>query len=373
MDHLVELKTGLSHLARVALVGRHQDVQALIRRFSRRFRSHFPDLSAELDSIVAELPTPRSPFRSATAEALPVDTESRLQLARHEYPVVLDTDPIWDSVVRQRLEQVVTERSKDDELREAGLCPTKSILFTGPPGVGKTLSARWLASKLDRPLLTLDLSAVMSSFLGRTGSNVRNVLDYAKGLECVLLLDELDAVAKRRDDAAEVGELKRLVTVLLQEIDDWPPTGILVAATNHPDLLDPAIWRRFDMVIDFQLPSEEQVTETIIQFFSKHGIERDFVRPLAVTLNGMSYSVIERELLRARRDSVVNGIAIRDRFIALVKEHATRISRDERIDLANQLRAQQLSQREISELTGIHRQTLRRHAKQADNPDKRED
>ena len=76
----------------------------------------------------------------------------------------------------------------------------------------------------------------MSSFLGRTGGNLRLVLDYAKGQDCILLLDELDAIAKRRDDATEVGELKRLVTVLLQEIDDWPATGLLLAATNHPDV-----------------------------------------------------------------------------------------------------------------------------------------
>src|SRR5665213_3572636 len=128
-----------------------------------------------------------------------------------------------------------------------------------PPGVGKTLAARWIARELHRPLLTLDLSAVMSSFLGRTGANVRHVLDYAKGVDCVLLLDELDSIAKRRDDASDVGELKRLVTVLLQEIDDWPSTGLLIAATNHSDLLDPAVWRRFEMRVNFPMPGDESV------------------------------------------------------------------------------------------------------------------
>ena len=165
--------------------------------------------------------------------AIPVDIDTRLQLARPEYPVELDIEPVWTDSIRQKLEQIIFERHQEKDLYAAGLHPTRTALFTGPPGVGKTLAARWIAKKLDRPLIVLELSAVMSSFLGRTGSNIRNIFDYAKGVNCVLLLDELDAVAKRRDDAVEIGELKRLVTVLLQGIDDWPPTGILLAATNH--------------------------------------------------------------------------------------------------------------------------------------------
>src|ERR1700733_11402427 len=151
----------------------------------------------------------------------------------------------------------------ETKFADADLHPTKSALFVGPPGVGKTLAARWIAKKLNRPLIVLDLSAVMSSFLGRTGNNVRNVLDYAKGVECIFLLDEFDAIAKRRDDAVEVGELKRLVTVLLQEIDEWPSSGILIAATNHPELLDPAVWRRFDLIVKFPMPAEDQLTEAV--------------------------------------------------------------------------------------------------------------
>ncbi|MBT3107222.1 ATP-binding protein [Streptomyces sp. COG19] len=125
------------------------------------------------------------------------------------------------------------------------------------------MAARWLAYELKLPLLVLDLSSVMSSYLGRTGANIRKVLDYAKSSPSVLLLDELDTVAKRRDDAAEVGELKRLVTVLLQEIDDWPSSSLLLAATNHGELLDPAVWRRFDVVVDFPLPGPVELEEAL--------------------------------------------------------------------------------------------------------------
>src|SRR2546427_8279310 len=100
----------------------------------------------------------------------------------------------------------------------------------------------------------------MSSYLGKTGANVRAVLSHAQEQPCVLLLDEFDAIAKRRDDDSDVGELKRLVTVILQTIDDWQPTSLLVAATNHSDLLDPAVWRRFDVTLQFDLPNHKQRT-----------------------------------------------------------------------------------------------------------------
>jgi SpoVK/Ycf46/Vps4 family AAA+-type ATPase len=151
--------------------------------------------------------------------------------------------------LEETLSQLIQERRQTERLASMGLSPTRSAIFVGPPGVGKTLTARWLASQLGVPLYVLDLTAVMSSLLGRSGTNLRAALDFAKRSPCVLLLDEIDAIAKRRSDDTDVGELKRLVTVILQEVDEWPATGLLLAATNHSELIDPALWRRFDLVI----------------------------------------------------------------------------------------------------------------------------
>lgn len=194
-----------------------------------------------------------SAFDTGRGDA-PVDVASALPLTRLDFDG-RNAPPVLPSETARQLESLIEERARLRDLAKAGLEPTRTVLFTGPPGVGKTMAARYMASALILPLITIDLAAVVSSFLGRTGQNLRQALEYARSFPCVLLLDEFDALAKRRDDPTDVGELKRIVNVLLLELEQWPATGLLVAATNHPDLLDRAIWRRFERVIVFPMPT----------------------------------------------------------------------------------------------------------------------
>ncbi|MGE0288410.1 MAG: AAA family ATPase [Bradyrhizobium sp.] len=362
MDDKKAKNDELVQIARLALAGRPQDVQTYIRRLARRYQGELPEVAAQLMALLQQGPTRQSPLRreAQAAAPVPVDLESRLQLLRIEETPTLETEPIWEEGVRRALDQIISERQRDEELFKKGLSPTRSILFTGPPGVGKTLAARWLARELHRPLLTLDLSAVMSSFLGRTGANVRHVLDYAKSVTGVLLLDELDAIAKRRDDITDVGELKRLVTVLLQEIDDWPPTGLLIAATNHADLLDPAVWRRFEMQVEFPLPTEASVHKAIETFLGTSTTPEVWNNVLAITLRGLSYSDIERELMQARRASVTRNIPIEDALSQVVQNRVDPLPRRERGQIALWLTEAGISQRQVHELTGVSRDTIRK-------------
>lgn len=363
MDNIYIDIDGLVHLARLSLSDNKSDVIAYIRKISRKI-AKFDQPSAErlLELVQDPNPSRNAILRGDPLEKLPVDIDSRLQLARLETNVFIDFEPIWQEPVKSRLEQIIEERAKFNELAIANLNPTRSLLFTGVPGIGKSLAAKWLAKSLKLPLLTVDLAAVMSSFLGRTGNNLRNVLDYAKSIDCVLFLDELDALAKRRDDATEVGELKRLVTVLLQEIDSWPAHGLMLAATNHPDLLDPAIWRRFDMVIEFPLPDVRSIKLALDSWIDdSYKVDDGLLEALPVVLLGTSFSDINRIVAQLKRQEIVSGIPISEGLTNEIKNRIEALTKSEKIHLAQNLLNAGQSQRYVNSLTGLSRDTIRKH------------
>lgn len=354
------LTESLLQLARIALTGRDQDIQLVIHRTSKKIREAYPELSGELTKLLQEAPTRSTPLRKNANTPLPVDVDSRLQLLRVE-STDLEHDLVLSEQLKTTLDQAISERRNSKVLINLGLNPTKTLLFTGPPGVGKTMAAKWVANQLNKPLLVLDLAAVMSSYLGRTGNNIRFVLEYAKTADCVLLLDELDAIAKRRDDTSEIGELKRLVTVLLQEIDDWPPSGILIAATNHPDLLDPAVWRRFELVLKFENPNAAQINKLLAVLLAGHTSNIDqWNQVLPFVLEGQSFSEIERQIQNIRKAAAIQNESL-ENLLAQMLNDIKRLPKDQKITIAETLIANGISQRQASELTGIARDTLRKH------------
>ena len=339
--------------------GDGRQIEALVRRLAKQEKRRNPALAAELTALVEGASFSAMNATRASGQLVPVDGESRLDLLRIEHPDYALETPVLVPSVRRRVEQVLDERRHLDGLLEVGLEPSRTMLFTGPPGVGKTLSARWIAKQLGQPLFVLDLASVMSSFLGRTGANVRAVLDYAKRHEGVLLLDEFDAVAKRRADDTEVGELKRLVTVLLQEIDQWPSDRLLIAATNHGELLDPAVWRRFDIVVDFPLPAVEDMA-VLAQKELGSLIGSNWSRAVGMMMYGQSFSDVSRLTRAVRRQSVISGEPIEQKLLDIFQEQVGRLPKSELKKIAVQLEAAGIAQRQLSDLTGLSRDTIRK-------------
>ena len=274
--------------------------------------------------------------------------------------------PVLDDRVWRPVNYFLAEREAADALLAEGILPPSKILLTGPPGTGKTMLARWIAGRLGMPISTLDLSTSISSLLGKTGFNLRRTLDYARSTPCLLLFDEFDAVAKRRDDGGEIGELKRIVNVLLKELEDWPPHSVLVGATNHPELLDRAVRRRFDLTLELPLPGKAERAE--ILRVALDGLSRQtpdwLVTAVAAYMDGASGSDVGSTATAAARGHVVRGIPIETALAEAVTEEGIG-SAGSRRSIGPLVRAikeaSDLPVRRLAEIFGRSPSTIQKH------------
>ncbi len=173
------------------------------------------------------------------------------------YPDQRLGDLVVDEKVRASLERVLSEQRQQDRLMEYGFEPVRSLLFIGPPGTGKTMSASVLAGELHLPLFLIRLESLITKFMGETSAKLRLVFDAVEDTRGVYFFDEVDALAGDRSSANDVGEIRRVLNSFLQFLEQHRSSSILIAATNHPQLLDRAIFRRFGLVIDYTMPTQE--------------------------------------------------------------------------------------------------------------------
>jgi len=198
---------------------------------------------------------------------VPVDRDTSAALADVIFPGDLSLpELVLPLTLSEALESVMAGWSRFEALQALGVAPSRTCLLFGAPGTGKTATALTIAKELALPVVVARLDGIVSSFLGTTARNIANIFEFANRYRCVLLLDEFDALAKLRDDPQEVGEIKRVVNTLLQNLDRREEVGITIATTNHPSLLDPAVWRRFEVRIEMPLPDHRERRSMIAQF-----------------------------------------------------------------------------------------------------------
>lgn len=366
------IEEDFANLARLAASDSHEDTRLLLARLVRKYRQQRPELAARLDQSLKASQTRSAgnsilrrgmPTMEPGEASLPVDGDSRLALIRVFDDRAGLAPPILPGGVHDAIGAIIRERQERERLAVRGISPTRSAILVGPPGVGKTLSARWIASALGKPLWVLDLTAVMSSLLGKTGNNLRAALDHAKKHAAVLLLDEIDAIAKRRSDESDIGELKRLVTVMLQEVDQWPDSGLLLAATNHPELVDPALWRRFDLVLKFDSPDASAIAVAIQRFLGDDlALFESWIDVLAAGLQGQSLSDVERSINALRRGHALQTAPLEQLIGSALGQRQEALSKAERLNLAIALAKAGQPHMQISQMTGVARDTIRKHA-----------
>jgi SpoVK/Ycf46/Vps4 family AAA+-type ATPase len=229
----------------------------------REKRMKHTQIARELEKALFESNGNRIPFperRFKSTIPIPRDSEKGFPLLEIKHFEDSFENLIINNNLKNQLNQIIREFKDSDILATYNLSYKKKILLCGKPGTGKTFTARVVSSLLNIPLVYIRFDSIISSYLGETASNLRKVFDYIEQGTWIVLFDEFDIIGKNRDDIHEHGEIKRVVNNFLQMLDNFNGTSIIFAATNHQYLLDPAIWRRFDDVLFYELPDAETRT-----------------------------------------------------------------------------------------------------------------
>jgi SpoVK/Ycf46/Vps4 family AAA+-type ATPase len=243
----------------------------------------------------------------AGSRDIPKDKERDVPLIEMFEPARRLSDLVLDEATRKTLERIVDENRKADLLKTYGARPANRILFCGPPGCGKTVSAEAVATELYLPLALVRFDAVVSSYLGETAANLRKVFDFARSRPMVVLFDEFDAIGKDRASLEEHGEIKRVVNSFLQILDGFRSDTVAIAATNHQGLLDPALWRRFDEIVFFDMPDAAAIEDLLRRNLRQIGIHAAVgLGVLAERLVGLSHADIERIARDAVKDMLLS-------------------------------------------------------------------
>lgn len=296
-------------------------VKALLKAYSAGDQEHFVSvaeqlaaqearlghnkLAQELRDLIAQVRRRTQSFGEQRPIPIAQPKGELAGLLTVTYPKQRLSDMVLPPASLKRLERVIQEQRYASRIRSHGLVPRRKILFIGPPGTGKTLSAGVLAGELGLPLFVVRLERLITKFMGETAAKLRLIFDNISQIRGVYLFDEFDSIGSQRGVRNEVGEIRRVLNSFLQFIEADDSSSLILAATNHPDILDHALFRRFDDVIEYSLPSKELTIQVLQNKLAS--VKRSWKgwSRLAELTQGMSYADISRAAEDAIKYSVI--------------------------------------------------------------------
>jgi SpoVK/Ycf46/Vps4 family AAA+-type ATPase len=222
------------------------------------------------------------------------------------YPNNRLTDMVLDDQATEQLLRIMQEQRMFARIREHGLSPRRKLLLVGPPGTGKTMTASALAGELGIPLFLVRLDALITKFMGETAAKLRQVFDAIAEVRGIYFFDEFDAIGSQRGLANDVGEIRRVLNSFLQMIEHDQSNSLIIAATNHPEILDYALFRRFDDVIEYHLPTPDQAANLIRSRLGHFSPKPFSVKAVAAKAQGLSYAEIGRAIDESVKEAVMH-------------------------------------------------------------------
>lgn len=249
------------------------------------------------------------------------------------YPDTRLGDLVLAPATRERLDRVIREQRQSARIREHGLQPRRKLLLIGPPGTGKTMSAGALAGELSLPLFTLRLEGLFARYMGEAASKLKLIFENIQQVRGVYLFDEFDAIGQQRATANDVGEIRRILNSFLQLVEHDVSQSLVLAATNHPSILDTALFRRFDDVLRYELPSHDAIVDLLKRRLKRTEAQLDW-DSVASQAKGLSFADVQRACDDALKETIVLGhgrLNTEHLLFAIRERQADRVTFAERV------------------------------------------
>lgn len=299
-----------------------EQLKALVKSHIERDDRHFYSVAMQVAAREAKVghgklaEELRDMIDAAKARASPDGSDGKLvPLARPRgelanllsvsYPKNRLADMVLDAEMAEQLGRIMKEQKHHSRIREHGLSPRRKLLLVGPPGTGKTMTASVLAGELGIPLFAVRLDALITKFMGETAAKLRQIFDAINEVRGVYFFDEFDAIGSQRGLANDVGEIRRVLNSFLQMIESDQSQSLIVAATNHGEILDYALFRRFDDVIEYRLPTKPQAAKLLQSQLGKFAPKPFPLKAITAKAEGLSYAEIKRAVDESIKEAVM--------------------------------------------------------------------